>query len=199
MEKYTLNYSELNQELNDKLIDKKYVIRKITFYLNKEVDDIDDIVIYFSSYYLEYFIDTLEYFNNKISFNCDIMLPLFFQLKEKMSRKYDYFIIKKEQKIIEYKSIEVDICKPNIYIWKFNNVCEVEQNYVSINSNYFETLDELINYIMDISGMNYELSKKYLIMYSSDFSYNIDNSNYDIKENILFIGNSIMDDGNDNE
>ncbi len=203
MEKYTFKHNEINNEFHDKLVKENYVIRKITIHLDKEVDRKYNYWIYYDYYtYIDYFSDSIEFFNNTISFTCN-------QIIQKTISNFRYhFSIKYNGEYIDYKLIEVDILKPEIYIWKEtdNLFKSIKNSDLIIKSNYFKTFDELINYIMDVSNMNYELSKKYLIGYGGLYLYSYyKNNEKDEEENdedekiefTLFNGSALYTDEDD--
>ncbi len=181
---------EFNQEFHDKIIDG-YVMHKITIYFEKEITSLDNKNIFsigICHYYQEPYLDTYEYLDNKISYILSNFEYMHFDENQKVMLTAFYH----PENII--KSVEVELKKYdiNVYYDKFYD----HEKYCIIQSNYFKSFDEIIKYIMDDSGMNYELSKKYLI-YESGLTkfYNGNPTEYDHLTDdyiTLFEGDSII-------
>ncbi len=182
---YTFNGETINHEFHDKLVKENYIIKKITIYFDNEIDiSYKNCFIFYSNHSIEYFKNTFEYYNNKLSFNCHVDVSV-----ETITKQFSITLNRKK---IKYKYIEAEIYKPKIYIYRIENDILLDNNDdLIIRSDYFKNFDELILYIMDISGLNYELSKEYLTYYGGQYSYNIniDTEYYD--EIIIFNGKAL--------
>ncbi len=194
MEKYIFTNSSSKDEssyndyngFNKKAITGDYIIRKITFDLEKEFDRNDMYRIVYDGNEINYIEETLEFFNNKVSFKCNQKLHNWeydgFEYIFNVYLYSEYEYLKK----INYKTIEIDIYNTSIFIYQtkytiYNTNYKNEFSMV-ITSNYFKTLDELIHYIMDISDLNYETSKQYLLKYDEkliEFNLYQDDKNID--------------------
>ncbi len=172
LEVYTFdNINNFNQDFHDKL-HSGYHVHKITIYFDKEIINIKDtqcITVRIGNNYPEIYNYSYEFINNKISFTIS-------------SINIEYFYNKKNSvkifcnKNYNIKSFEIEIKKNNVRIlcdfstFVSKKDTKTIRKYV-IKSDYFKTFDELIKYIMDDSGLSYELSKKYLTRHGGKSDY----------------------------
>ncbi len=204
MEKYMFsNKYEVNSEFINKLCEQQYVIRKITIYLDKEIDKNNYYNIFYFNNEIEYFESSIEYYNNKVSFICDS--KLYFNSEcfitgtkliynDEINKKNKFNICLRGSKMFDneviYNFIEVEICKPILHISKYMTPIEntqYEDDYkIVIESNYFQSFDDLIKYIMDVSGLNYELSKQHILLDDYNLCYYKLKENYKIDKTILY-------------
>ncbi len=158
-----------NQEFNDKLI-TRYHPNKITIYVDKEIttlEDIQPIFVRIGTYTYRHYYDSYEFINNKISFTIS---SINVDYNKHTKNKINIYCNKK----YNIKSVEIEIRKKDLIILCDEDNYDLNPNDIGkyiIKSDYFNTFDELIEYIMHDSGLNYELSKKYLIQYSGTFWY----------------------------
>ncbi len=176
------NYKfDFNQDFHNK-INNDYIMHKITIYFEKEIVDLKKNTLFSIGICHEYpdrYLDTYEFINNKISY----IIPSF---------DNDYIGNNKNIITAGYypeniiKSVDVELKKHDVNIER--NIHFNGSGYCIITSSYFKSFNELINYVMVDSGMNYELSKKYLIQNNeSSYFYCPDKDDIDdIEENILF-------------
>ncbi len=194
MEKYIFDYGDHNENIkrfNDKLVKDKYVIRKITIYFDYEIEKVKNLIIQYNFDYLNLFENSFEFYNNKLSIACD------FEYKECHILYGFYICLNNETN--SYKSLEVEICKPKIHINKLKSKTNIPHSWVCvpwtlpriiITSNYFTSLNELIKYIIDVSGMNYEQSKKYVLSNEGEYIYYNGIYNYhEINDDLIEIYN----------
>ncbi len=166
------NINNFNQEFQDKL-HNGYCPHKITFHLDKQINNLDDILfkyiyelVSFNDIFPLLYYDSIEFINNKISYTVSSINMVEYQLSEKIMININEF--RCSDIIPNYKiiSVDVEILKHDfMLIWRsldYNIFLFNDYGKYVIKSDCFETFDELIKFIMYDSGMNYELSKKYL-------------------------------------
>ncbi len=157
MDIYIVENNVNNKEFNDKL-NQGYIIHKFTINLNKRIDILNKyytkIIILFNNHFLHYYKD-VEYYNNKITYTICNLYYTYIDDEENIISIYDVdstilnFEIELKKQIIDTTDIGME---------KYNDK-------LSIETNVFNNVNDIIIFVMNESGMNFELSKKYLFDY----------------------------------
>ncbi len=192
--------NNFNQEFNDKLHNDYYPYR-ITLYLDKQINNLEDIPVKYASSFISIsgmfpmvYDDSIEFINNQLSYTVSSMHMTEYKNNE---RNLIYIRIVPNYNIL---SIDIEIKKHDYTLLHSIPAYLNKDDYGKyiIKSNCFETFDDLIKFIMYDSGLNYELSKKYLIEQSGIHIYYKDDE--DIDDNNYYNYNYIiLSEGENNE
>ncbi len=162
METYYFENDKIDNEFIEKMKDD-YVIREITIYLDKQVEEITKYYyVLYQGLLVDYF-DNVEYYNNSITFKCfhannlsiDNKIKIFY-----LNNSNDENYIK-----IDINKFDIKINKPLFIIKQFydDNV-DSDKDYKIIKSNYFKNINELLNYYYhDINDKTYDMCLKYIL------------------------------------
>ncbi len=184
MEQYTLFYNSTtkkfdnNLDLDDKLFNG-YIIKKIIINFDRQLDELIRMFMYYRE---KMFIplNKATFYNNQITYLC-----------------YIYFTIKYEQ-ITNFLQINgaKNIISVSIFIEKTNFIIDYKDNDTSdtsdetwrhnltIRSNYFNNIDEIVDYYCLECNTDFEETKNYILKNYGDYSYNLYSS--DINERIIY-------------
>ncbi len=193
-EVYTFdNLNNFNQEFHDKLI-IGYHAHKITIYFDKEIINIKNIQnlrsvqgtqtqlcgIRIGSYDLELYTNSYEFINNIFSFTVS-SINTEYQYNKKNSIRISCDINS------QIKSFNIEIKKNDFMICSSRNLemTDLSLGKYIIKSDFFKTFDDLIKYIMNDSGLSYDLSKKYLTDKIGTYNYYNDEHKYNKDSYIL--------------